>query len=169
MMMTTKIVVEVGVVIFSLVILQMVNGWGCLHKTTFTTTTRIPISLLPSLSLSSSSPSPSLLFHSKNNNQNIVQDKQNDNSSNNNNNNDDETTTNDNNDKAAEMVEEEVEVEWGVSYIGGDPCGSKYNDDPFDANNKSSSTGDNTSTPGMPDDMKARIQALAEKKIREQQ
>jgi hypothetical protein len=24
------------------------------------------------------------------------------------------------------------EAEYGVSYIGGDPCGSKYNDDPFD-------------------------------------
>jgi hypothetical protein len=49
-------------------------------------------------------------------------------------------------------------AEYGVSYIGGDPCGSKYNDDPFDAK---------TSKPGMPDDMKARIQALAEKKMRE--
>mmetsp|Transcript_10298 Transcript_10298/g.14549 ORF Transcript_10298/g.14549 Transcript_10298/m.14549 type:complete len:127 (+) Transcript_10298:84-464(+) len=50
--------------------------------------------------------------------------------------------------------------EWGVSYIGGDPCGSKYNDDPFDAAAKSSK-------PGMPDDMKARIQALAEQKLRD--
>lgn len=24
-------------------------------------------------------------------------------------------------------------AEYGISYIGGDPCGSKYNDDPFDA------------------------------------
>mmetsp|Transcript_17182 Transcript_17182/g.37587 ORF Transcript_17182/g.37587 Transcript_17182/m.37587 type:complete len:138 (-) Transcript_17182:1073-1486(-) len=51
-------------------------------------------------------------------------------------------------------------VEWGVSYIGGDPCGSKYNSDPFD---KSPSD-----KPGMPDDMKARIEALAQKKLREQ-
>lgn len=45
--------------------------------------------------------------------------------------------------------------EYGVSYIGGDPCGSKYNDDPFDAQ---------VTKPGMPDDMKARIKALAHKK-----
>jgi hypothetical protein len=42
-------------------------------------------------------------------------------------------------------------AEYGVSYIGGDPCGSKYNDDPFDLQGQ---------TPGMPDDMKAGIQAL---------
>jgi len=45
--------------------------------------------------------------------------------------------------------------EYGVSYIGGDPCGSKYNDDPFDTQ---------VTKPGMPDDMKARIKALAHKK-----
>lgn len=28
---------------------------------------------------------------------------------------------------------QEPKAEYGVSYIGGDPCGSKYNDDPFDA------------------------------------
>ena len=28
---------------------------------------------------------------------------------------------------------DEEQREWGVSYIGGDPCGSKYNTDPFDA------------------------------------
>lgn len=50
------------------------------------------------------------------------------------------------------------DVEWGVSYIGGDPCGSKYNDDPFDAK---------PSKPGFPDDMKARIDALMEQKKRE--
>ena len=49
-------------------------------------------------------------------------------------------------------------AEYGVSYIGGDPCGSKYNSDPFDTK---------VSKPGMPDDMKARIQALAEKKLKE--
>lgn len=48
-------------------------------------------------------------------------------------------------------------AEYGVSYIGGDPCGSKYNSDPFDAK---------VSKPGMPDDMKSRIQALAEQKIK---
>lgn len=48
--------------------------------------------------------------------------------------------------------------EWGVSYIGGDPCGSKYNTDPHDAK---------VDEPGMPSDMKARIAALAEKKLRE--
>mmetsp|Transcript_12532 Transcript_12532/g.13745 ORF Transcript_12532/g.13745 Transcript_12532/m.13745 type:complete len:176 (-) Transcript_12532:294-821(-) len=171
--------VQVVVVIFLMATLPMANGWGCLHKTTFSaTTTRLPISLLPSSSSSlSSSPSlsPSLLFHSKNNNQNVVQDKKNENSNSNDNDNDnnddDENTTND---KTAEIIVEveEAEVEWGVSYIGGDPCGSKYNNDPFDASNKSSSTGtgdNNTSSkPGMPDDMKARIQALAEKKLREQ-
>mmetsp|Transcript_4275 Transcript_4275/g.8179 ORF Transcript_4275/g.8179 Transcript_4275/m.8179 type:complete len:114 (-) Transcript_4275:19-360(-) len=48
-------------------------------------------------------------------------------------------------------------VEWGVSYIGGDPCGSKYNEDPFDKK---------PSKPGFPDDMKARIEALAQEKKR---
>jgi hypothetical protein len=51
-------------------------------------------------------------------------------------------------------------VEYGVSYIGGDPCGSKYNDDPFDRKMQ---------RPGMPDDMKARIQALADKKVAEEE
>ena len=49
--------------------------------------------------------------------------------------------------------------EWGVSYIGGDPCGSKYNDDPFDTQ---------VQKPGMPDDMKARIQALVDQKVAEE-
>jgi hypothetical protein len=35
-----------------------------------------------------------------------------------------------------------------LRYIGGDPCGSKYNNDPFAAD---------VQKPGMPDDMKARI------------
>lgn len=52
----------------------------------------------------------------------------------------------------------ESEQNWGVSYIGGDPCGSKYNDDPHD--NK-------PSKPGFPDNMKARIEALAEQKRKE--
>lgn len=50
-------------------------------------------------------------------------------------------------------------AEYGVSYIGGDPCGSKYNDDPFDVQ---------VQKPGMPDDMKARIQALVDKKVAEE-
>lgn len=55
--------------------------------------------------------------------------------------------------------EEDIQpkVEYGVSYIGGDPCGSKYNTDPFDVK---------VTKPGMPDDMKSRIQALANKKIK---
>lgn len=48
-----------------------------------------------------------------------------------------------------------INVEWGVSYIGGDPCGSIYNQDPFD---------EKPSKPGFPDDMKARIEALAREK-----
>lgn len=48
-------------------------------------------------------------------------------------------------------------AEYGVSYIGGDPCGSKYNDDPFDAANNRSTT-----SPGFPTDMKKRIEAMAE-------
>lgn len=51
-------------------------------------------------------------------------------------------------------------VEWGVSYIGGDPCGSKYNTDPFYKNP--------SDKPGMPDDMKARIEALAQKRLQEE-
>ena len=55
--------------------------------------------------------------------------------------------------------EEDIQpkVEYGVSYIGGDPCDSKYNTDPFDVK---------VTKPGMPDDMKSRIQALANKKIK---
>ena len=49
------------------------------------------------------------------------------------------------------------DIEYGVSYIGGDPCGSKYNDDPFDATSNRS-----TVSPGFPIDMKKRIEALAE-------
>ena len=53
---------------------------------------------------------------------------------------------------------------YGVSYIGGDPCGSKYNDDPFDAAAQSDS-----SRPGMPDDAKERIRLLAERMKRKQE
>lgn len=56
-------------------------------------------------------------------------------------------------------VDSKPAVEWGVSYIGGDPCGSKYNTDPFDKNP--------SNKPGLPDDMKARIEALAQKKLQE--
>mmetsp|Transcript_32335 Transcript_32335/g.78628 ORF Transcript_32335/g.78628 Transcript_32335/m.78628 type:complete len:128 (+) Transcript_32335:49-432(+) len=63
-----------------------------------------------------------------------------------------------NGDNAAED-EAQPNAEYGVSYIGGDPCGSKYNDDPFDVQ---------VQKPGMPDDMKARIQALVDKKVEEE-
>ena len=56
---------------------------------------------------------------------------------------------------------EESTAVYGVSYIGGDPCGSKYNDDPFD------SSAENSFKPGLPDDMKDRIAALAAKKSQE--
>ena len=52
---------------------------------------------------------------------------------------------------------------YGVSYIGGDPCGSKYNDDPFDA----TSTGESFK-PGLPDNMKDRIEAMAARKLQEE-
>ena len=54
---------------------------------------------------------------------------------------------------------------YGVSYIGGGPCGSKYNDDPFDA---AAVQGD-SSRPGMPDDAKERIRLLAERMKRKQE
>mmetsp|Transcript_26377 Transcript_26377/g.39964 ORF Transcript_26377/g.39964 Transcript_26377/m.39964 type:complete len:117 (-) Transcript_26377:287-637(-) len=57
-------------------------------------------------------------------------------------------------------VPPEPKVEYGVSYIGGDPCGSKYNNDPFDAR---------VQKPGMPDNMKARIRALADQKRKDAQ
>ena len=56
----------------------------------------------------------------------------------------------------------EPQAVYGVSYIGGDPCGSKYNDDPFDAAAQ-------ISKPGMPDDAKERIRLLAEKMKRKQE
>jgi hypothetical protein len=58
-----------------------------------------------------------------------------------------------------EVNSDSTAVEWGVSFIGGDPCGSKYNNDPFAAD---------VQKPGMPDDMKARIAALAAKRLKEQ-
>jgi len=58
---------------------------------------------------------------------------------------------------------EESPAVYGVSYIGGDPCGSKYNDDPFDKASQESFK------PGLPDDMKARIAALAAKKVQDRE
>jgi hypothetical protein len=49
---------------------------------------------------------------------------------------------------ASDDDDAQPKAEHWVSYIGGDPCGSKYNDDPFDLQGQ---------TPGMPDNMKARI------------
>ena len=76
-----------------------------------------------------------------------------------------DTTTNNEGDPDNNIAKDDAEgkntIEWGVSYIGGDPCGSKYNNDPFDKNP--------SDKPGLPDDMKARIAALAEKKLREEQ
>mmetsp|Transcript_28950 Transcript_28950/g.58744 ORF Transcript_28950/g.58744 Transcript_28950/m.58744 type:complete len:229 (-) Transcript_28950:175-861(-) len=90
---------------------------------------------------------------------------------------DDDTSTNDSFSKQAQQAEArqssddssdtsivnvdgEVQPKavYGVSYIGGDPCGSKYNDDPFDA----AANSDSNSKPGMPDDAKERIRLLAE-------
>lgn len=61
---------------------------------------------------------------------------------------------------AGDDADNKPKVEWGVSYIGGDPCGSKYNSDPFDKNP--------SEKPGLPDDMRARIEALAQKKLQEE-
>lgn len=57
----------------------------------------------------------------------------------------------------ASTVPDKEDPQWGASYIGGDPCGSKYNGDPFDKK---------VTKPGLPDDMKARIQALSDEIIR---
>ena len=69
-------------------------------------------------------------------------------------------------DDNTELVKDETGKEstgasFGVSFIGGDPCGSKYNNDPFD-------TKEAAFKPGFPDDMKDRIAALAAKKLEEQ-
>eukprot|EP00956_Cyclotella_meneghiniana_P014597 scaffold21932_cov35-Cyclotella_meneghiniana.AAC.5 len=53
---------------------------------------------------------------------------------------------------------------FGVSYIGGDPCGSKYNDDPFDVH-----ANDDVGKPGMPEEMKDRIAAMAAEILKSQQ
>lgn len=62
----------------------------------------------------------------------------------------------------AEILVTPETATYGVSFMGGDPCGSKYNDDPFDATNENAK-------PGIPDDVKARIAALAEQKKKEQE
>jgi hypothetical protein len=51
---------------------------------------------------------------------------------------------------------------FGVSFIGGDPCGSKYNDDPFDASK-------DVVKPGMPDEIKDRIADMAAEMLKKQQ
>lgn len=56
-------------------------------------------------------------------------------------------------------IEQSKEVVYGVSYIGGDPCGSKYNVDPFNDETN------NDNKPGLPDDMRERIAALAAEKL----
>ncbi len=58
-------------------------------------------------------------------------------------------------------VEQSKEVVYGVSFIGGDPCGSKYNVDPFN----DETNNDNSFKPGLPDDMRERIAALAAEKL----
>ena len=58
-----------------------------------------------------------------------------------------------------ELIKVTPQASYGMSFMGGDPCGSKYNDDPFDATKEKK--------PGIPDDVKARIAALAEQKKRE--
>ena len=68
----------------------------------------------------------------------------------------------DDTDLIKDNTEQDSSATYGVSFIGGDPCGSKYNDDPFDA------TKEEAFKPGFPDDMKARIEALAAKKLEEQ-
>jgi hypothetical protein len=52
-------------------------------------------------------------------------------------------------------------AEYGIIYIGGDSCGSKYNNNPFDSQGQK---------PGMLDDMKARIRASVDiKKVAKEQ
>jgi hypothetical protein len=57
---------------------------------------------------------------------------------------------------ADEDSDDSYEPQFGVSYIGGDPCGSKYNTDPHNESR--------VERPGMPDSMKARIQALVDQR-----
>lgn len=69
-------------------------------------------------------------------------------------------TADDNNSNDSILEDPSYEPQYGVSFIGGDPCGSKLNTDPHDAQ---------IEKPGMPDSMKARIQALADKRKREEE
>lgn len=146
--------------------LRMTNSWCFLSpllssSSSFSSSSSSRISkhngriLAPSSLWSSPLSSSKNLSNSKSNNSdNEVDDiNYNDNSNNGNNSDDD-------------VNQGKVEVEWGVSYIGGDPCGSKYNDDPFDT---SSNRNGNSDKPGLPDDMKKRIQALAEQKLRKRE
>jgi hypothetical protein len=137
-------------IVLSLSILQVASGWLLISPLLLPKTTRIKISSSSSSSRYfpksiTSRSFPTLLFQS-NQNGDGDEDK---------NSNDDDSNNSD-----VKVLSGVKGVEWGVSYIGGDPCGSKYNDDPFDANKSSSNK------PGFPDDMKARIQALAEQKLR---
>ena len=52
--------------------------------------------------------------------------------------------------------EAEVETVWGASYIGGDPCSSGYNDDPFD---------ERASTLDDYDAFKARVAAIVQANV----
>jgi hypothetical protein len=71
-----------------------------------------------------------------------------------------QSSKNDDKDLDSILDDDSYEPQYGVSFIGGDPCGSKLNDDPHDVKMQK---------PGMPDDMKARIQALTEKRKREEE
>ena len=52
------------------------------------------------------------------------------------------------------LSEVEEEREWGISYLGGDPCSSNHNTDPFD---------EQDSKPDAWEDMKKRIQAIVDR------
>ena len=71
-----------------------------------------------------------------------------------------QSSKNDDKDLDSILDNDSYEPQYGVSFIGGDPCGSKLNDDPHDVKMQK---------PGMPDDMKARIQALTEKRKRDEE
>jgi len=67
-------------------------------------------------------------------------------------------------DSSADPIAPPSTASFGVSYIGGDPCGSKYNDDPFDVH-----ANDDVGKPGMPEEMKDRIAAMAAEILKSQQ
>jgi hypothetical protein len=155
-------------IVLSLSSLQVASGWLLISPLLLPRTILIQVSSPPSYFSNTSNCTPksiisrsfqTILFQSKNNNQNVDDGDEDKNSD----------DSNSNNSDVNKLVSEVKEVEWGVSYIGGDPCGSKYNDDPFDANKSSSSNSNSNFKPGLPDDMKARIQALAEQKLRQRE